>query len=228
MKCYGDILLLLFFSYLFLWRCSATCIPGCHTFFFLWRHTHGISVAPLFWSGGAWQLALKFSWLCPSIKALLYKSPVDPHVLPSIWCHDNTMLYDRLLNSWLICSSGNPGLPKMRTEVHKRPLAKKCALTECHSGMWKNAVPPLPTLPVASVLCQHSFSPVRCLGSGSCDSSQTPIINLHQAVWPFALIPGAVWLLSHTALRMMPFFLQYTQSDRLWWCLMVSQQIPFR
>lgn len=45
-------------------------------------------------------------------------------------------------------------------------------------------VPPVPTLPVASVLCQ-AFSPffpvVPCPGSGQRDRSQTPIMCLHQA-----------------------------------------------
>lgn len=43
----------------------------------------------------------------------------------------------------------------------------------------------VPTLPVAGALCQHPFPPVPSLGSGQCDSSQTPIMCQHQAACPF-------------------------------------------
>lgn len=67
-------------------------------------------------------------------------------------------------------------------------------------------VPPVPTLPVAGALCQASppSSPVPCPGSGHCDRSQTPIMCLHQAACPLALIPGAVRVQSCTLPRKMP------------------------
>lgn len=105
------------------------------------------------------------------------------------------MLKDGLLNSRLICSSGNRGPPETKTEAGPEAPAKKRPVwmpqwhvKECYGS-------PVPTLPVADALCQHIFPPMRCLVSGQRDSRQTPIMCLHQASCPLALIPGGMALL---------------------------------
>ncbi|CAB1429108.1 unnamed protein product [Pleuronectes platessa] len=68
-------------------------------------------------------------------------------------------------------------------------------------------VPAVPTLPVGGALCQApppTSRPVPCQGSGHCDRGQMPVMCLHRAACPLALIPGAALGLSCTLPRKMP------------------------
>lgn len=100
------------------------------------------------------QLAVEVCWFCPSIKALYYKSLVDPSFLPSIRSHGNTLLKDSLLNSRLICSSGNWGQPETTTEAGLRYPAKKLPSWMPQWHVKECYMPLVPKLAVARSLCQ--------------------------------------------------------------------------
>lgn len=107
---------------------------------------------------------------------------------------------NQIPGSFAVQGAGGP--PETTTEAMPGLLPKSLALSECHSGMWKNATCPPCQLHQLPVSCANIFSllcPAWAVGNVTAARHPSCVSTRRCAL--SSLIPGAVWLLSRMPLQ---------------------------